>query len=557
MKDEFMFRQPYESPEERNAPAFQSQTKVEDGMLIERDILVRLRDGIDLHVDVYRPSNTDQAVAPIIAWGPYGKHAPNQPNRYLPGAMDASDLTRNTAFEAPVPEFWTAHGYAVVNVNPRGTWRSQGNATFLSEQEALDYFDVIEWAGTQKWSNGRVGLSGVSYLASSQWRVAELAPPHLAAINPWEGWSDTYREVVRHGGIPDTVFWPFIQKRWGVGMQMVEDLAMQTELHPFFDEFWETKRARLDRIEVPAYVVASWSDQGLHTRGTLEGFKKIRSKEKWLEVHGDKKWRHFYLQSSRQRLKEFFDHFLLGKASSLSTWPRVRYAARCDAKTSLMLKAPDWPLPETHYVQLYLDPRMGRLKRNPPAEHLIASYDSESRSESPDHLCFDYEFSERTVLAGHAAAHLFMSTEQGEDMDVFVGLQKLDTEGNLVGFNFCAQYDDGPLALGWLRASHRELDESCSTPWQPVLHHRRELPLKQGQAELLHIEILPSGTVFEPGERLRFVVQGSEIFKKRAMVQYQHDDTVNCGRHSLHAGSAFSSHLVLPFVPADAVSIAT
>ena len=50
----------------------------------------------------------------------------------------------------------------------------------------------------------------MSYLTQMQWRVAELNPAHLAAINPWEGWTDTYREVVRHGGIPETSFWPYI-----------------------------------------------------------------------------------------------------------------------------------------------------------------------------------------------------------------------------------------------------------------------------------------------------------------------------------------------------------
>lgn len=79
-------------------------------------------------------------------------------------------------------------GYAIVNPDPRGTWYSEGDATFLSPQEDEDFYDLIEWAGTQPWSNGKVGLSGVSYLTSSQWRVAGLKPPHLAAINPWEGW---------------------------------------------------------------------------------------------------------------------------------------------------------------------------------------------------------------------------------------------------------------------------------------------------------------------------------------------------------------------------------
>ena len=123
---------------------------------------------------------------------------------------------------------------------------------------------------------------GVFYLTSSQWTIAATRPPHLTAINPWEGWSDTYREVARHGGIPETYFWPYIGERWGFGTGRVENLAAETLAHPFFDEFWASKAPLLSRIDVPAYVVASWSDQGLHTRGTFEGFGAIGSAQKWL-----------------------------------------------------------------------------------------------------------------------------------------------------------------------------------------------------------------------------------------------------------------------------------
>ena len=92
----------------------------------------------------------------------------------------------------------------------------------------------------------------MSYLTTSQWRVAELSPPHLAAINPWEGWNDTYREVVRHGGIPETWFWPYIWQRWGAGVTEMEDLAAETAAHPFYDDFWRSKSADLEKITVPA-----------------------------------------------------------------------------------------------------------------------------------------------------------------------------------------------------------------------------------------------------------------------------------------------------------------
>lgn len=93
---------------------------------------------------------------------------------------------------------------------------------------------------------------------------------------------------MHHGGIPDSSFFPRMIARWGSSDQQIEDLETELKVHPFFDALWESKRANHEKVTVPAYVIASWQDQGLHTRGTLEGWKKIQSQEKWLVCHGRK-----------------------------------------------------------------------------------------------------------------------------------------------------------------------------------------------------------------------------------------------------------------------------
>jgi putative CocE/NonD family hydrolase len=214
-------------------------------MVIDRDVAVLTGSGATIRADVYRPAG-GEAAAPIVGWSPYGKHNPAPIGRIYPNSGVRPEWNSAlTTFEAPDPEYWVPHGYAIVIADIPGTWYSEGPATYLSPEEATAYADLIEWVGTQPWSSGRVGLSGVSYLTSSQWRVAELNPAHLAAINPWEGWTDTYREVARHGGIPETSFWPYIWDRWGAGTGMIEDLETETEQHPWFDEFWASKAARL------------------------------------------------------------------------------------------------------------------------------------------------------------------------------------------------------------------------------------------------------------------------------------------------------------------------
>jgi predicted acyl esterase len=547
----YLFRSAAARPEERGAPPPACRREQADGMIIERDVAVPVRGGVTVYADVFRPAD-ERPAPPLIAWSPYGKHAEGQvPLRYPDGGVAPGQLSGYTAFESPDPVHWTALGYAVVNADIPGTWYSTGDATFLSPEEAEYGYDLVEWAAVQPWSNGRVGMSGVSYLTSAQWTIAATNPPHLAAINPWEGWSDTYREVARHGGIGETYFWPYIANRWACGTGQVEDLAAETAEHPFFDDFWASKAVDLSRITIPAFVVASWSDQGLHTRGTFEGFKRISSADKWLDAHGGKKWGYYYAPDSLRRQQVFFDHFLQGLDTEVTSWPRVRYEVRDRAFTGGTKSAGDWPLPGTQYEHFFLNAASGRLAREASAAEESMAYDSERAGRGRGRGTFDFCFEEPTELVGNSKLRVWMSAPEADDLDVFVALQKLDRYGDVVGFPYYAVFEDGPVALGWIRASHRELDEQRSTPWQPVLAHQRELKPGPGQIVPLDIEILPSGTRFGPGETLRLVIQGADIYRyPRPLTQTFHDETVNHGPHIIHTGGRFDSHLLVPRTPA-------
>jgi predicted acyl esterase len=524
-------------------------------MLIDRDVAVEVAPGEPIYVDVYRPDSQIPA-APLIAWSPYGKHNPAPIGILYPrSGVKPEHTSPLTTFEAPDPRYWVPHGYAIVTADIPGTWYSRGRATYCSPEEALAFAQLIEWAGAQPWSNGRVGLSGVSYLTTSQWRVAELSPPHLAAINPWEGWNDTYREVVRHGGIPETWFWPYIWRRWGASVTEIEDLAAETEAHPYYDDFWRSKSADLEKITVPAFVVASWSDHGLHSRGTLEGFRRISSEHKWLDVHGRKKWAYYYDPESVQRQRVFFDYFLHGRGPGPVDWPRVRMEARESYYRGRRRTASQWPPAETEYRPLYLHAPAaaggrGTLAAEPGDVAEQTSYDSLGSGLAPRRAEFEITFPAPAELIGHMVATLYLSAPQSDDLDVFVALFKLDPGGAPVGFPYYAQFEDGPMAVGWQRASHREADPERSTPYLPVLAHRRELPVPRGDIVRLDIEVLPSGTRFEAGEKLLLVVQGSDVNRyPKPAVYARHEDTVNNGPHILHTGGRYGSRLVIPVLP--------
>ena len=540
---------PASAPNKPPLPPLDYDFRHEHGLAIERNVAIPLRDGVRIYADLYRPAGAaGEADLPLLlAWGPYGKHALSNQVFWPRSGVNPEWLSPLTPFEGPDPVFWCPRGYAVAVVDPRGTWQSEGDFHHNGIQEAEDCFDAIGWLAAQAWSNGKVGMTGVSYLAAIQYLVAPLRPPALSALNPWEGFSDWYREFAFHGGIPETGFLPRASDSIRFSLNRTEDTWANAQAHPLIDDYWRSKSYDLEAIELPSYVVASWSDQGLHLRGTLEAFRRLRSPEKWLDVHGQKKWAHYYRPESRRRQAVFFDHFLKGRETVLAAWPKVRLEVRERAGVAMERAEREWPLARTDYRQLWLDAATATLAEQAPAAEGMTSFvPGQGRAE------FDMRFDSDTELTGHMKLRLWVETDEGDDMDLFVAVQKLDAAGGHVGFCFYAFYENGPVALGWLRASHRALDPKRSTAWQPVHPHDREEPLTPAMPVPVDIELWPSSTLFRAGETLRLIVQGSDIYTDAApgLPFARHERLRNCGRHQLRTGGRFDSHLLVPVIPA-------
>jgi len=543
---------PYSAPNKPPLPSADYQCTEEQGLVVERNLAVRLRDGTRIYVDVYRPAGRHTDLPVLLGWGPYGKHGRGNQVFWPASGVNPAWLSTLTAFEAPDPVFWASHGFAVAYADPRGAWLSEGDFHHNGTVEANDCYDTIQWLAAQPWSNGKVGMTGVSYLAAIQYVVAPLRPPALAAINPWEGFSDWYREFAYHGGIPETGFLPRASDNIRFSLGRTEDTWANVRAHPLWDAYWASKECDLEAIETPAYVVASWSDQGFHTRGTLEVFKRIRSREKWLEVHGQKKWAHYYRPESRARQREFFDHFLKQRDTLVPAWPTVRLEIRARAGVATERLARQWPPPETRYVPLWLDAGNGTLADSRPGGAASVRYDARD-----GRAAFDFTFGVPAELAGHAKLRLWVESEGAQDMDLFVALQKIDSEGRHVGMTFYAFFENGPVALGWLRVSHRALDPDRSSEWQPVHPHDAEQPLRPHEVVPVDIEIWPSATRFEAGETLRVVVQGRDVYTEAlpGLPFARHENTRNAGMHVLWAGGQYDSHLLVPLVSQVAMSI--
>ncbi|MDD9943152.1 MAG: CocE/NonD family hydrolase [Myxococcales bacterium] len=516
------------------------------GIAVERDVGVSMPDGVRLSANVFRPEGSTGPLPVILALTPYGKDANPATNREATLARRAKmglgmgryRVSECTPFEAPDPAYWVPRGYAVVHVDLRGSNKSQGERKVYSRTEIADYSEIIEWAGTQPWSNGKVGLHGVSYLAIVQWFAAANHPPHLAAIVPWEGLSDHYRDVRYHGGVPETAF----HRGWARAMTgAVFEEPKGPSRTPLISEV-AINKADLPEIRVPALICGSFSDQGLHTKGSFDAFARIGSEHKWLYTHGRGKWTVYYDEDALDYQRQFLDCFLKGEDNGQLQRPRVRLEVRESADAYHVREEPDWPLPSTQYAELYLHAD-NTLSSDRAAQPATVRYDAKGGQQ----VHFDLRFNAPCEISGHMRLRLWVETTAGDDMDLFVAIQKLDAKGEQVYFEARENHAGGPVSLGWLRVSHRALDPDRSRPFQPVLSHDRRELITPGQVVPVDIEILPSSTFFEAGQSLRLLLSGADIFSHPML---HHRELCNQGDHILHLGGSHDSNLLVPFVPA-------
>ncbi|HEY0238470.1 MAG TPA: CocE/NonD family hydrolase [Friedmanniella sp.] len=527
-------------------------------VVFEKDVAVQLRDGTTIHVDLFRPVGSEP-VPVIVAWSPYGKGQGTSASVMgvfgLVG-LDNGVVSGLEKFEAPDPAYWCAHGYAICNADVRGVVDSEGDSVLWDVQEGRDCHDLVEWLAEQSWCSGKVGMSGTSYLAVAQWFTAAEQPPHLVAINPWEGVSDVYRDLVMRGGMPDTGFASQLQDGSFFGRNRKEDILSEVEHHPLVDDLWAAKIPDLEKITVPAYVVASYSNT-LHTAGTFRAWRRMTSTEKWLRVHNTQEWPDYYDEANVEDLRRFFDHYLRGEDNGWPDTPRVRYSVLdLEGGDRVGVPAETFPPAGVTATRLYLDGARRTLTTEAPAAEVPAAYSVDA---NPDAVSFLVRFDEETVLVGYPKVHLWVEAQGSDDMDLFVLVQKLDAHGTpLQAFtvpNRSARAHDltdhGATVLrykgsdGRLRVSARHLDEDLATDDVPAHSFDRVEKLSADEVVEVEIDLLPVGLAFHPGEQLRLVISSRNLLGS-LMPGIREYVGANSGRHVVHTGGRHPSYLQLP-----------
>ncbi len=526
-------------------------------IVFEKDVPVVMRDGVTIYVDILRPADAEN-VPVIVAWSPYGKSGGSAP-RYIAlfGMLGMRNdlLSGLNKFEGPDPAYWCAHGYAVCNPDPRGSGYSDGDCSMFGRQEGQDCHDLIEWLAEQQWCTGKVAMSGTSYLAISQWFTAAEQPPHLVAINPCEGFSDVYRDLVKRGGMHDLGF-AIRLRQSTAGKNRREDNALEADHYPLANAFWDDKIARFDKINVPAYVVASYSNT-LHTAGTFRAWRRMASEQKWLRIHNTQEWPDYYEDKNVEDLRRFFDHFMKGEDNGWEKTPTVRYALLdLEGGDRINQSAKSFPPEDVTHRKYYLEDRMRTLTPAAPPQEATVMYDSESEYNLAS---FTVRFDKETEIVGYPKAHFWVEARGADDMDLFVLVQKLDAHGSHLqqftvpnnGARMMDITETGASILrykgsnGRLRVSARHLDEVLSTDDVPAHSFDRIEKLAPGEVVDIEIDLYPVGLRFYPGEQLRLVISARNSLGSLMPMEAVYKGE-NHGQHVIYTGGSRASYLQLP-----------
>ena len=524
------------------------------GAVAEWDVAVPMRDGVRLRVNVFRPV-TGGPWPVIMCAHPYGKDDIPLHHRtrrgYRPTVqyrlMRTAPVTHSAwaSWESPDPGHWVNLGYVVVNADLRGWGTSDGEPSVLSEQEGLDVHDLIEWAAVQPWSTGRVGLNGVSYLAISQWAGAAERPAHLAAICPWEGFTDFYRDFARPGGVLETGFftvWSTVTKRRSGGRV---DLRGPAASRPLIDPWWVERDRAIERIDVPALVCGSFSDHNLHSAGSLDGFRRIGSSHKWLYTHRGPKWATYYSDAGLAVQQRFFDQFLKERNTGILDDPPVRLEIRDDRTTIARIGAEEqWPPAGIRWRTLRAQPD-GTLGDEPGSSSVTFAARRGRAS-------FTHRFVADTDVVGPMLLILHLSIDRGDDLSVFAAVRKF-RDGREVTFEGSYGFLGDTVTHGILLASHRAVDERRSRPGEPFHPHTSREPLRPGVPVRLEIGLHASATRFRAGDELRLDIQG-HWFHRRNPITGQFPAgyrRVGQGRCTLQLGPDGGCELQIPVLPHD------
>ncbi|KAL3464891.1 Alpha/Beta hydrolase protein [Aspergillus heterothallicus] len=511
-------------------------------ILVEHDVTITMRDGIKLYADIYRPpaTSSSEKCPAILSWSPFGKkfNELDWLRLFTPWSLGIprDSLSGLEKFEGLDPAEWVQQGYAIINIDSRGAFDSEGCMVIMGTQEAEDGYDAIEDIARREWCNGSVGMAGNSQLAIIQCFIAALQPPSLKAIAPLEGCGDLYREQFCRGGMyGGSLFDQLIVRHMLRGRHGMESFRLAHEQRPLMNKWWADKRPDTRKIKIPAYITGTWTNS-MHGMGAIRGWMESSTSKanKWLRFHAYQEWYDRWgCGQAKAELLQYFNRYLKGEQNVL----------RYETKPALQnLVVEDFPIPQTQYKNAYLSSE-GELSLSLPGQVGSATYDSQQRSAF---VSFTYKFPQTTKLVGIPKAVLYMSCSATDDMDIYVILCKLSATGQ-EQMSLNIPFDGIPVStIHEIPKEKRTEMILYKGPTGMLRASRRSDKIAPGTIVRVEIGIWAMGIEYEAGESIQVQISG----QFRGMGDFKSTvPGVNKGTHLVHFGGQYDSHVVLPFVP--------
>ncbi|HEV2633676.1 MAG TPA: CocE/NonD family hydrolase [Actinocrinis sp.] len=571
------------------------------GIVKTTDVKIPLRDGSYVLGDVFRPADGGRYPV-VMAKGFYGKSFHHEcisdeadalskeevEDRYFSGNPDGLQYENHETIESAA---WVPNGYVCIRVDARGVCNSPGIQSPLSVQEAEDYYDAIEWAATQPWSNGNIGLWGMSYLAMTQHNVASLQPPHLKAMIALGTDADLYNEAVYGGGIYGEGFWNWWWTIWSgknfVGERRQTDWMPRLLATPFNDPAAYGAngsifmRPEVEKATAAVWIVGPQTGAIIHQLGSSETFVRSTGAQARKFDFVDAWFPHSYKGSTVAEHMRFFDHWLKGEDNGAMAGSPVRVQVRTGDGAHVVLHEDEWPIARTDYRRWYLDaapsdwPGDGRrtdfrrISESAPTAESSADYAAALDIGTPTlaptgpiggtprwstGVSFVSEpLTGDLMLAGYMKVGLWVSSTS-TDMDVFVSLRVIDEQDQEIRYETMVHPVDPnnihPVGHGLLKVSHRRLDEAKSTGYWPVHTHLEAdyAPLQGGEVVPIEVGLNPSSALIRRGHRLRIDVQpySPAGVPVRAYDPSYHEGATN----TIYTGPDHPAYVQLPIVPA-------
>jgi predicted acyl esterase len=549
---------------------------VPDGVVLEKNVYAKMRDGIEVAMDIYKPAEGK---------GPW------------PAIIGYSGYKKEFFFESALPEFYCPRGYVLVQLQARGSGYSQGQFCFHGENEAKDGYDTVEWLAKQPWCNGNVGMMGASYFGVNQWATAIQNPPHLKCIVPCPGTTDNYRGMIYPGGVFRSSFVVYIVSRilqetiWPGPVQgkelpenIISQLFAQTEDGPYY---WEHGGAwrHMDKIQVPVLTIAPGAND-LHITQHLSHYNEITSPKKLIvSPWAGTRYQPFIFDTTaiNQYLIRWFDYWLKGINTGIMDEPEV---AIFDNGTGKWRYENEYPLERTQWKKFYLQKRTsstvpwGTLRENlpdkderpdsfkhPPAKRRIpGSFNFFPDSDNREFLAYTTPpLDEDITIKGPVSMTIYVSTteETPSDWAFFVKVGEIGPDGAALNpvtkephlrpdwTDAWTPKEVNLWSYGNLKTKFREVDEAKSKPGHPWHPFTNPELLKPNTIYEFQIELVPIFNTFKKGHKIwvQIACDDEDYNPWDAASSYVMGPPPLSASVSVYHDTERPSHLLLPLIP--------